>query len=47
MGRYWPFLVLGPIFGAVGCGLMFTVTATTSTATLAGFQILVGVSLKR
>lgn len=43
-GRYWPYLVGGPVFGAVGSGMMYTVTELTSTAAIIGYQILVGVS---
>ncbi|KAJ3709983.1 major facilitator superfamily domain-containing protein [Lentinula raphanica] len=42
-GYYWPFLVGAPIFLAVGSGLLYTVSTTTSSAQLIGFQILAGV----
>ncbi|KAJ7609779.1 major facilitator superfamily domain-containing protein [Mycena polygramma] len=42
-GYYWPFLVIGPVFLAVGSGLLYTLTPTTSLATIIGFQILAGV----
>ncbi|KAJ3765744.1 hypothetical protein FB446DRAFT_654805, partial [Lentinula raphanica] len=38
-----PFLVGAPIFLAVGSGLLYTVSTTTSSAQLIGFQILAGV----
>ncbi|KAJ5455266.1 Major facilitator superfamily domaingeneral substrate transporter [Penicillium sp. IBT 31633x] len=41
-GRYWPFLVGGPIVGSVGAGLMYTVTASASNGAVIGYQILVG-----
>lgn len=44
-GRYWPYLVGGPIVGAVGAGLMYTVTASISNAAMIGYQILVGISI--
>ncbi|GAA5877227.1 hypothetical protein JCM8547_006303 [Rhodosporidiobolus lusitaniae] len=44
-GRYWHILVLGPIPGAIGGGLLYTVTPSTSTATVIGFQILCGVGV--
>jgi hypothetical protein len=31
-GRYWYFLVLGPIPGAIGAGLLYTVSPTTANA---------------
>ncbi|KAF9066962.1 ABC transporter, partial [Rhodocollybia butyracea] len=43
-GYYWPFLVWSPVFLAVGSGLLYTVTTSTSSASLIGFQILAGVS---
>ncbi|BGP56817.1 hypothetical protein JCM8202v2_004448 [Rhodotorula sphaerocarpa] len=42
-GRYWYFLVLGPIPGAIAAGLMYTVSPTTSNAKIIGYQILLGV----
>ncbi|CDR44466.1 hypothetical protein NBRC10512_000042 [Rhodotorula toruloides] len=42
-GRYWYFLVGAPAFGAVGAGLLYTVTPSTSTAKIIGYQILCGV----
>ncbi|GAA5879940.1 hypothetical protein JCM3774_005685 [Rhodotorula dairenensis] len=44
-GRYWYFLVLGPIPGAIGAGLLYTVTPTTSNAKIIGYQILAGVGV--
>lgn len=41
-GRYWPFLICGPIFATIGSGLLFTVKADTSNAKLIGYQILAG-----
>ncbi|BGP26163.1 hypothetical protein JCM10295v2_005106 [Rhodotorula toruloides] len=42
-GRYWYFLVGAPAFGAIGAGLLYTVTPSTSTAKIIGYQILCGV----
>jgi len=44
-GRYWPWLVGGPIVGTVGAGLMYTVTPSSSDGAIIGYQILVGVSI--
>ncbi|GAA6063261.1 hypothetical protein JCM10212_004995 [Sporobolomyces blumeae] len=44
-GRYWPFLALGPIPGAIGGGLLYTISPTTSNAKVIGYQILCGVGL--
>ncbi|GAA5877482.1 hypothetical protein JCM8547_001086 [Rhodosporidiobolus lusitaniae] len=44
-GRYWYFLVLGPIPGAIGAGLMYTVSPTTESANIIGYQILCGVGV--
>ncbi|KAK7013236.1 major facilitator transporter-like protein [Favolaschia claudopus] len=41
-GHVWPFLVVGPIILAIGSGLLYTLTPTTSSAKLIGFQILAG-----
>ncbi|KAJ3873568.1 ABC transporter [Lentinula edodes] len=42
-GYYWPFLVCAPVFLAVGSGLLYTVSTSTTSAQLIGFQILAGV----
>ncbi|GAA5902761.1 MDR family MFS transporter [Sporobolomyces salmoneus] len=44
-GRYWHFLVLGPIPGAIGAGLLYTVGPNTKNANIIGYQILAGVGL--
>ncbi|GAA5957324.1 hypothetical protein JCM21900_000808 [Sporobolomyces salmonicolor] len=44
-GRYWPFLIIGPIPGAIGAGLLYTVSPTTSDAKVIGYQILCGVGV--
>ncbi|KAK7039735.1 major facilitator transporter-like protein [Favolaschia claudopus] len=41
-GHLWPFLVAGPIILAIGSGLLYTLTPTTSSAKIIGFQILAG-----
>jgi len=42
-GYYYPFLVAGPFFLAVGSGLLFTLSVTTSSAKIIGYQILAGI----
>ncbi|KAJ7035291.1 ABC transporter [Mycena alexandri] len=44
-GRYWSFLVVAPVFLAIGSGLLYTLTPSTSSAKLVGFQILAGVGI--
>ncbi|GAA6031379.1 hypothetical protein JCM8097_005632 [Rhodosporidiobolus ruineniae] len=44
-GSYWIFLVLGPIPGAIGAGLLYTVSPTTKSANIIGYQILAGVGV--
>ncbi|GAA5850295.1 hypothetical protein JCM3766R1_001160 [Sporobolomyces carnicolor] len=44
-GRYWYFLVLGPLPGAIGAGLLYTVSPSTKNANIIGYQILCGVGL--
>ncbi|KAF7967625.1 hypothetical protein HWV62_33643 [Athelia sp. TMB] len=44
-GYYWPFCVASPIFLAIGSGLLYTLSPSTSAATLIGFQILCGVGI--
>ncbi|RYP21060.1 hypothetical protein DL765_002467 [Monosporascus sp. GIB2] len=44
-GRYWPYLVGGPVVGAVGAGLMYTVTESASNGAVIGYQILVGICI--
>ncbi|KAJ7184645.1 ABC transporter [Mycena filopes] len=44
-GYYWPVLLAAPCFLALGSGLFYTITPTTSSAALAGFQILVAVGV--
>jgi MFS family permease len=41
-GRYWHFLITGPIFATIGAGLLYTVKADTNNAKLIGYQILAG-----
>ena len=45
LGRYWPFLVGGPIFLCVGAGLLYTVTEFTKSSAIIGFQILCGIGI--
>lgn len=42
LGRYWPFLVIGPPISAVGFGLLYTITPDIANPKLIGFQILAG-----
>ncbi|KAJ7052196.1 ABC transporter [Mycena amicta] len=42
-GRYWYFLVVAPVFLAVGSGLLYTISSSTSSAKIVGFQILAGI----
>ncbi|KAJ7116936.1 major facilitator superfamily domain-containing protein [Mycena epipterygia] len=42
-GYYWPFLIVAPMFLAVGSGLLYTINTSTSSAKIIGFQILAGV----
>lgn len=42
-GYYWPFLVTFPVFMCIGSGLLYTVTADTSSAKLIGYQIILAV----
>ncbi|GJE92686.1 MFS general substrate transporter [Phanerochaete sordida] len=44
-GHVWPSLFGPTLLGSVAGGLLFTVSSTTSTATLIGYQILLGVGL--
>lgn len=44
-GYYYPFLVVSPVFVAVASGLFYTIGPATSSATLAGFQILAGIGI--
>ncbi|KAJ7189880.1 ABC transporter [Mycena pura] len=42
-GYLWPFLLVGPFFLATGSGLLYTLSTSSSSAQLVGFQILAGV----
>lgn len=44
-GNYWWFMVIAPLVGSVGAGVLFTIDENTSKATLIGFQILLGLPL--
>ncbi|GAA6019033.1 hypothetical protein JCM10207_006294 [Rhodosporidiobolus poonsookiae] len=44
-GRYWHFLVFAPSISCVGAGLLYTVTEHSSTAKLAGYQILLAIGI--
>ncbi|KAF7303924.1 MFS general substrate transporter [Mycena indigotica] len=45
IGYYWPWLVVAPVFLALGSGFLFTVSRATSSGTIIGFQILVGIGI--
>lgn len=40
LGRYWYFLVFGPLLICVGGGLLYTIDEYTSNAKLIGYQII-------
>ena len=42
-GYYWPFLVVAPIFLAVGSGLLYSLNTNTNEAHIIGYQILAGI----
>ncbi|KAJ7890276.1 ABC transporter [Mycena leptocephala] len=42
-GYYWPFLLAAPCFLAVGSGLLYTLSSSSTSAQIVGFQILAGV----
>ncbi|KAJ7897440.1 ABC transporter [Mycena leptocephala] len=42
-GYYWPFLLAAPCFLAVGSGLLYTLSSSSTSAQIIGFQILAGV----
>ncbi|KAJ7164422.1 ABC transporter [Mycena filopes] len=44
-GYYWHFLVASPIFLAIGSGLLYTLSPTSPSGALVGFQILAGVGI--
>ncbi|KAF8213916.1 ABC transporter [Mycena galopus ATCC 62051] len=43
IGYYWHFLVVAPIFLAIGSGLLYTINTASSSAEITGLQILVGI----
>ncbi|KAJ7615653.1 ABC transporter [Mycena polygramma] len=45
VGYYWHFLVMSPIFLAIGSGLLYTLNTTSSSARIAGYQILAGLGI--
>jgi EmrB/QacA subfamily drug resistance transporter len=44
-GHYWSIMIVGPLIGAVGAGLLFTIDEYTSSARLIGYQIIFGAGL--
>lgn len=45
IGKYTPFLIVGPMITAVGAGLLFTVDEFTKFANVIGYEILCGVGI--
>lgn len=45
IGRYWYFLVIGPIPQAIGAGLLYTITPHSSGVNISGYQVLVGAGI--
>jgi MFS family permease len=45
IGVYTPFLIVGPMFSAVGTGLLFTVTEHTKFANVIGYEVLCGIGI--
>ena len=45
IGKYTPFLIVGPMVAAVGIGLLFTVDEFTKFANVIGYEILCGVGI--
>ncbi|KAK7445464.1 hypothetical protein VKT23_014883 [Stygiomarasmius scandens] len=43
--RYWPFLLLSPVFLAVGSGLLYSINVDTSNSNIIGYQILIGIGI--
>ncbi|THU88693.1 transporter, partial [Dendrothele bispora CBS 962.96] len=43
--RYWPFLLLSPVFLAVGSGLLYSIEVNTSNSNIIGYQILCGIGI--
>lgn len=41
-GRYYPFILIGPVIAIVGFALLYTVKVSTPNAQIIGFQILAG-----
>jgi Na+/H+ antiporter NhaA len=44
-GRYWPVMVVMPVFLCIGAGLLFTIDATSSFGRNLGYQILFGLGI--
>lgn len=44
-GRYWHVMIVTPLIGAVGAGLLFTIDEHTPTPRLIGYQIIFGLGL--
>ncbi|BGP44235.1 hypothetical protein JCM10450v2_000046 [Rhodotorula kratochvilovae] len=44
-GRYWPFLVFGPLFSCVGSGLLYTIDENTAMSKIIGYQILLAIGV--
>lgn len=44
-GFAWPFLLFFPLIASVGFGFLYTTSLDSTTASLLGYQILIGVGL--
>jgi hypothetical protein len=44
-GHYLTYLLIGPLIGAIGAGLLFTIDEFTSSSRLIGYQIVFGAGL--
>ncbi|GAA5909666.1 hypothetical protein JCM5296_006726 [Sporobolomyces johnsonii] len=44
-GRYWYFLVAAPAFICIGSGLLYTITVDSTSARVAGYQILLAIGV--
>ncbi|CCA69357.1 related to aflatoxin efflux pump AFLT [Serendipita indica DSM 11827] len=44
-GRYWPFMILGPLVAIAASALLYTIKFDTSNAKLIGYQIFLGLGI--
>lgn len=45
IGRYTPFLIVGPMLAMIGGGLLYTITPSTNFGNIIGYEILLGTGL--